>query len=252
MEPRETVGIDNNNIFLTTREAERVGTPLTSEDEGSFMFEFLLTKQNNNLVMETGLPSICGCKRGKFIWISIDNLSKKHWNEYRESFVGCLSRFSKEIITHFLTNDCSRGDGNNRLMLREKNQTNSELLLHLFHNLDNEDKKNVLKMFKDSIFANHTCIQCFKLAHLKQKCIHPSCNGMCTNCFQEWMSKEEKEICPACLKKQNIACPICKEDKTIDEVYQLKCDHSICWKCFGQSVVHHSQIKKCPLCRIKI
>ena len=237
------LSINNGNAYLTTRHSTRLQLELGAEDEGSLLFQFKFTHNGDGI--EPTPPSICIWKRG-YVWMDFDALSKKAWQDHRPQILQCLSKFSKENIIYFLQSDASRGDGT--LALIGKKKDNSELLLALFNRLGDEDKINILIEHKNSAFAINTCIKCFECAHFKKHCIHHGCPGLCFDCFK----MEDGDVCPACNKEQTIPCPVCKDDKTTDELYKLKCNHSVCWKCFGMSVGADVQINKCPLCRENI
>lgn len=240
-----SLSINNGDAYLTTRDSARLHLELDDEDEGALLFQFSV--KPNKTAIDAAPPGICIWKRG-YVWSDLNALSKKAWQEYRPFIIKCLAKFSEENITYFLQSNASRGDGNSHLALINPKKDNSELLLALFNRLCVQEKRKVLAEYKDSTFAINTCQKCFACTHFKTRCIHPSCPGLCFECFK----MEEGDVCPACHKTQTITCPICKEDKNKDELYMLKCNHSVCWKCFGMSVVAGVKINKCPLCRENI
>lgn len=240
-----SLSINNGNAFLTTRHSARLHLELGHEDEGSLLFQFKFIR--NGADIEPSPPSICIWKRG-YVWMDFNALSKKAWQDFRPQILQCLTKFSTENIVRFLQSNASRGDGNAHLALVGEKKGNNELLLALFNRQSDEEKLAILVEYKDSTFAINTCHKCFTCTHFKKYCIHHGCPGLCSECFK----MEEGDACPACHKTQTIPCPVCKEDKKKDELYKMKCNHSVCWKCFGMSVVAKVKIEKCPLCRENI
>jgi len=68
---------------------------------------------------------------------------------------------------------------------------------------------------------------------------------MCKSCHEKL-----GEHCAVCERPQKITCPICQEEKSIDELGSSEsCFHKVCWECIGRAYKAHAPIDKCPQCR---
>ena len=124
-----------------------------------------------------------------------------------------------------------------------------DILLYIYNLLDNDKKNKVLQQYPE--FINKTCSVCLDIyKHNKfKKCIHLDCNGMCNKCYDKW-KKINNPICIACNKIQELECPVCIEITSVDNlVNSFKCEHVVCWKCYGTAFQSTSPIIRCPKCR---
>ena len=230
------IRLENNRAFMTTRPSNRLDQPLGIEDEGHYILEMNFAAGN----VQSINTAICVYKyRTGYLWQPLEKLTHKQWREHREKIGSYLQTLSQEAIMRFLKSENSRN----------AEEVNRHILLDLFNRLSENEKKDMLLKHRNSTFTKHTCIKCFAIAHNKHKCIHPTCPGLCTNCFENW---DDEEKCLACGAEQHVECPICQEEKVPNELFKLNCNHSVCWKCFGTSVVSGHMLKKCPMCRKNI
>lgn len=236
------IHLEPGRAFMTTRENNRLQLPLSHDDEGQYMLDMVF---NGGRIQKIN-TSICVYKRSKgYIWQPISDITQKNWREFRDKICSYLNSLAQEAVMHFLKNENSQN----------AEKVNYPILLDLFNRLPNSEKKDMLLKHRNSTFTQKTCTKCFALSHNKKKCIHPTCTGLCTDCFNEWEETRDapgSQYCPACGAEQHIECPICQEEKTPDDLFKLNCNHSVCWKCFGQSIVNKQILNKCPLCRKNI
>lgn len=185
--------------------------------------------------------------RGNLTWIALDSLSPALWRHHREKITTALK---EEKLRYFQYMEDNRILENTSAEL----DATEKMLFQLYKKLKDEDKKEFLKNNPKSRLAIATCLKCLSSCEEKLGCIHAMCPGLCNNCHCENRVETEKNSehkCFACDQKQIIQCPICQEDKISLDMVKAKggCDHSVCWKCFGQAYITGHPINSCPLCR---
>jgi hypothetical protein len=196
--------------------------------------------QNGTLAVScNGVPCLNIEKRGMYYWEPLTSLSSVNWKLYRgminsslEKYVENANKKYKEII----------------IKERENLEQTKTLFYKLYQNLSIPEKKTFLKENKNTWLAKETCPVCLKKSIKKNKCVHHDCCGMCDECFADKLDEEHK--CKACKKTQNIQCPICFDEKPLEEMCKSnKCVHYVCWSCFGKAFHSGNPLYKCPCCR---
>jgi len=189
-------------------------------------------------------PQLCVCIRNYngYIWFPIADISASNWMKYRDIIAKHLEQFKQlsQKDTKELTALRAK-----RHFLNESRAMIEEMFEHIVH-MSAEDKRNFIKKYKNTYIGRHICEVC--LTHSDKatyRCIHYDCGGMCKSCHEKL-----GEHCAVCDRPQKITCPICQEEKSIEELGSSEsCFHKVCWECIGRAYKAHAPIDKCPQCR---
>ena len=178
-------------------------------------------KEHNNNVSSV----VCVKRWRTFEWVRLNDLSSSLWMRYRNN------------ISHYLPH----------LNTVEEEKTDNKLVASLLTTLTMEQRKKWLA--ENNEYKDKICVECGLFDPEKKKCIHHDCPGMCATCF-DIKNKSGFENCACCGKKQEMTCPVCRDDFATDNLVKSEqCAHRICWSCFGRSVKSSRPLSHCPLCR---
>ena len=219
----------NFNLIPSTYKLNHLGELANSDNEGKIKFYW-----NSN--SEEKIQSyMCLKKYGFYEWEPIDLVSSANWMKNRIS------------ANHCLINIVTRISGKHHTEAKQEKRETNKLVKSLVSILTKQQRIEWIKANPE--YGTIICQQCGILNPNKKKCIHHDCCGMCENCFKI-EQKDNKQICNACDRKQELTCPICQDDYGIDSMVKSDtCSHYVCWKCFGSSVKTTRPLADCPLCR---
>lgn len=200
-----------------------------SDNEGKIKFHW------NSYCEEKIQSYMCLKKYGFYEWEPIDLVSSANWMKNRLNA-------NKQMI-NIVTKICEQRYAEAKQEKKEKNK----LIKSLVSILTKQQRIDWIKANPE--YGKIICQQCGVLHPKKKKCIHHDCCGMCENCFKI-EKKNNKQVCNACNRKQELTCPICMDDYGVDFMVKSDtCCHHVCWKCFGSSVKTTRPLADCPLCR---
>lgn len=200
-----------------------------SDNEGKIKFYW------NNHCEEKIQSYMCLQKYGMFEWEPIDLVSSANWMKNRMN--------ANECMIEMMTKIC----GKRHLEAKQEKKEKNKLIKSLITTLSKQQRIDWIKANPE--YEKMVCQQCGILNPKKKKCIHHDCCGMCENCFKI-EQKDNKQVCNACNRSQELSCPICMEEYKIDFMVKSDtCSHHVCWKCFGSSIKTSRPLADCPLCR---
>ena len=146
------------------------------------------------------------------------------------------------------------------------------LMIDMYNMHDIDTRKKIIKRAnaeeKKQLIRKNICSLCYKYStNGIETCIHIDCPGCCKECktiplFRRVINDIDKpgdenksfhqrlvEICVACKKEQKLRCPICLEDKVLNDICIIGCKHAFCYKCYCEGSIKGYPIMKCPQCR---
>ena len=243
----------NSPATITSADIETFGdvgmSPIHSHSLHNNIFPDVSTNiiENNDVIMEeTGAPvSFIGTnrylgekKKMTFFWgpfgigyyLKSNHKIKSYQSQIEK--INKLSLHKKSILHHFI---------------KDINNWKECDILPFFQMLGLEKKSYVNILSQSKSIEKEMCMGCFNIIYpleKRVKCVSFECLGMCQNC-----KLIMKENCIACGKKQEIKCPICLEIRPVWASKILRCNHGICWKCYGGALENGHALINCPQCR---
>ena len=190
---------------------------------------------------------ICYPKFGRPQWNHLGMLSASHWMSLRHTISAAFEEEKKKSMEIE-----KKHQDNVRQMSQPTGEKTREMLVSLFKKMDPDTKREFLKLHSTSWLATTaTCSGCLEICGTKHQCVHLGCSGMCETCHDTFSQLTDNPQCPACGKQQDIVCPVCQDEKEIDQMVLADggCGHRVCWKCFGSAYKAGHPLVSCPLCR---
>jgi hypothetical protein len=142
-------------------------------------------------------PVICIRKYGSFEWERMVTLSGANWRQYRDAISSSTTKMFEELSRDALE------------------PQNNDMLTSLIKTLTPKQRDEWLR--ENPEYKKKFCTDCGEFDSDIKKCIHHDCPGMCEKCFDK-KNKEGFETCTCCNKKQELTCPICQEEHSVENM----------------------------------